>query len=118
MPPKRSYWLVKSEPDEFSYADLVAARGSTTLWDGVRNYQARNTLRDTDESFDYARAKIKLAQMMGVVFSRLADGPLGQVVANEIADNGENDPDGDDPRYDVDLDGGIFGIDIDRGDDV
>ena len=46
MPPKRSHWLVKSEPDVFSYSDLVAAPNSTTLWDGVRNYQARNMLRD------------------------------------------------------------------------
>jgi len=40
------YWLVKSEPDVFSFADLQAAPKKTTHWDGVRNYQARNTLRD------------------------------------------------------------------------
>ena len=40
------YWLVKSEPDVFSFADLQAAPKKTTCWDGVRNYQARNTLRD------------------------------------------------------------------------
>lgn len=40
------YWLVKSEPDVFSIDDLAAARKQTTYWDGVRNYQARNTLRD------------------------------------------------------------------------
>jgi predicted RNA-binding protein with PUA-like domain len=38
--------LVKSEPDVFSFADLQAAPKKTTCWDGVRNYQARNTLRD------------------------------------------------------------------------
>jgi predicted RNA-binding protein with PUA-like domain len=38
--------LVKSEPDVFSFADLQAAPKKTTHWDGVRNYQARNTLRD------------------------------------------------------------------------
>jgi predicted RNA-binding protein with PUA-like domain len=42
----RSYWLVKSEPDVFSFDDLLASPGRTTGWDGVRNYQARNTLRD------------------------------------------------------------------------
>lgn len=40
------YWLVKSEPSEFSFEALLAAPKRTTMWDGVRNYQARNTLRD------------------------------------------------------------------------
>jgi predicted RNA-binding protein with PUA-like domain len=42
----RRYWLVKSEPDTFSFADLVASPDRTTGWDGVRNYQARNFMRD------------------------------------------------------------------------
>lgn len=46
MPKRRAYWLMKSEPDVYSYADLVADKGSRTHWDGVRNYQARNTMRD------------------------------------------------------------------------
>lgn len=40
------YWLMKSEPDCFSYSDLEAAANSIAGWDGVRNYQARNFLRD------------------------------------------------------------------------
>jgi predicted RNA-binding protein with PUA-like domain len=40
------HWLVKSEPDAFSFADLVASPNGTTGWDGVRNYQARNFMRD------------------------------------------------------------------------
>ncbi|MFA3783742.1 EVE domain-containing protein [Melioribacteraceae bacterium 4301-Me] len=40
------YWLVKSEPDVFSIDDLAKARNQTTYWDGVRNYQARNFIRD------------------------------------------------------------------------
>lgn len=40
------HWLVKSEPDVFSFDDLLAAPRRTTTWDGVRNFQARNTLRD------------------------------------------------------------------------
>ncbi|HVO89262.1 MAG TPA: EVE domain-containing protein [Casimicrobiaceae bacterium] len=39
------YWLMKSEPDEFSIDDLVAAKNQTTPWFGVRNYQARNFMR-------------------------------------------------------------------------
>ena len=42
----RRYWLVKSEPDVFGFADLMAAPDQTTHWNGVRNYQARNYLRD------------------------------------------------------------------------
>jgi predicted RNA-binding protein with PUA-like domain len=38
-----AYWLVKTEPNEFSFEDLV--RDGRTVWDGVRNYQARNHLR-------------------------------------------------------------------------
>ena len=39
------YWLVKSEPESFSWEDLWKAPKRTTHWDGVRNYQARNHLR-------------------------------------------------------------------------
>ena len=44
--PNRRHWLVKSEPDVFSFDDLMAKPSRTTQWDGVRNYQARNTMRD------------------------------------------------------------------------
>jgi predicted RNA-binding protein with PUA-like domain len=40
------YWLMKSEPDTFSIDDLLASRGRRTAWSGVRNYQARNFMRD------------------------------------------------------------------------
>ncbi len=40
------YWLVKTEPSEFSWEDLKAAPGQTTPWEGVRNYQARNYMRE------------------------------------------------------------------------
>ena len=40
------YWLFKSEPSEFSIQDLAKAKRKTTFWDGVRNYQARDFLRD------------------------------------------------------------------------
>ncbi len=43
--PARQYWLVKSEPEVFSFDDLLAAPGRTTHWDGVRNFAARNHLR-------------------------------------------------------------------------
>ena len=40
------HWLMKSEPETFSIDDLARAKNGTTRWDGVRNYQARNFLRD------------------------------------------------------------------------
>ena len=40
------YWLMKSEPDELSIDDLAAMPKKTTAWFGVRNYQARNFMRD------------------------------------------------------------------------
>ena len=43
---ERRYWLVKSEPEVFSFDDLVLAPKKTTHWDGVRNFAARNFLRD------------------------------------------------------------------------
>lgn len=52
-----NYWLMKSEPDEVSIDDLAAAPGRTMAWFGVRNYQARNFLRDSmkigDQAFFY-----------------------------------------------------------------
>ena len=41
-----NHWLMKSEPNDFSIDDLRTAPGRETYWDGVRNYQARNFMRD------------------------------------------------------------------------
>ncbi len=43
---ERSDWLVKSEPNTYSFSDLQREDDGTAEWDGVRNYQARNTMRD------------------------------------------------------------------------
>lgn len=52
-----NYWLMKSEPSSFSIDDLARRPGQTEPWDGVRNYQARNMLRDgmklADQAFFY-----------------------------------------------------------------
>jgi len=42
----KRYWLMKTEPEVFSFEDLVKAPRRTTSWEGVRNYQARNFMRD------------------------------------------------------------------------
>jgi predicted RNA-binding protein with PUA-like domain len=41
-----NYWIFKSEPDEFGIDHLASQPGQTARWDGIRNYQARNNLRD------------------------------------------------------------------------
>jgi predicted RNA-binding protein with PUA-like domain len=48
----RRYWLFKTEEEVFSVDDLAHAPGQTTRWDGVRNYQARNLLRDDVKAGD------------------------------------------------------------------
>ncbi len=48
------YWLMKSEPDVFGVDDLAAAPRKTTAWWGVRNYQARNFMRDDMQRGDLA----------------------------------------------------------------
>jgi predicted RNA-binding protein with PUA-like domain len=45
-PGERRYWLVKSEPSTFSWDDLLAAKDRTTNWNGIRNFAARNFMRD------------------------------------------------------------------------
>jgi predicted RNA-binding protein with PUA-like domain len=51
------HWLMKSEPEVFGIHDLAKNPGKTTFWDGVRNYQARNFMRDEmrvgDRAFFY-----------------------------------------------------------------
>lgn len=47
------YWLLKSEPETFSVDDLARAKRRTTSWQGVRNYQARNFLRDEVAKGDF-----------------------------------------------------------------
>ncbi|HVY53610.1 MAG TPA: EVE domain-containing protein [Gammaproteobacteria bacterium] len=49
-----AYWLFKSEPNTFSIDDLAKRPAKTSPWDGVRNYQVRNLLRDTIKPGDLA----------------------------------------------------------------
>ena len=48
------YWLMKTEPSTFGIDDLAGAARQTTSWEGVRNYQARNMLRDDMKAGDLA----------------------------------------------------------------
>ena len=64
-----AYWLFKTEPDAFSIDDLANRPEQTEPWDGVRNYQARNFLRDGvkrgDKVFIY-HSSCKLVGIAGV----------------------------------------------------
>jgi len=85
---ERNYWLMKSEPDVFGIHDLAASPNQTTKWEGVRNYQARNYMRDSMKPSD------------GILFYHSNAKPLGiagtAVVASEsYPDPTQFDPDSD-----------------------
>jgi predicted RNA-binding protein with PUA-like domain len=61
------YWLLKTEPESFSIEDLAAAPRRTTAWDGVRNYQARNLLRDRMRRGDQAFLYYSSCAVPGIV---------------------------------------------------
>ena len=61
------YWLMKTEPTTFSVEDLERAKRQTTGWDGVRNYQARNMLRDEMKKGDQAFLYYSSTDVPGVV---------------------------------------------------
>ncbi len=65
-----SYWLFKSEPSSYSIDDLQQEENQTTCWDGVRNYQARNFMRDDmkvgDRAFFY-HSNGKTPGIVGIV---------------------------------------------------
>ena len=49
---EKRYWLFKSEPTAYSFSHLLGEENQTAEWDGVRNYQARNSLRDEIKTGD------------------------------------------------------------------
>jgi predicted RNA-binding protein with PUA-like domain len=61
------YWLMKTEPTSFRVEDLAAAPRRTTAWDGVRNYQARNMLRDQMRRGDQAFLYYSSTAVPGIV---------------------------------------------------
>lgn len=64
---KKQYWLFKSEPTAYSIDDLAAEKDQTTFWDGVRNYQARNLLRDDIKVGDHVFFYHSNAKPMAIV---------------------------------------------------
>ncbi len=86
MPTKKRYWLFKSEPDVFSIEDLRKAPKKTTYWEGVRNYQARNILRDDIHAGDevlYYHSRVE---------------PIGVAGVAKVTKGGYPDPEQFDPK--------------------
>jgi len=84
-PRSRRYWLMKSEPSTYSFEDLWAEKGRNTPWDGVRNYQARNFMRDDMRVGD------------GVLFYHSSTNPPGVAGVAEVASKAYPDPTQFDP---------------------
>ncbi|MFL5606138.1 MAG: EVE domain-containing protein [Gemmatimonadaceae bacterium] len=84
---QRRHWLVKSEPTTFSFDDLLASPKRTTGWDGVRNYQARNHMRDGMKRGDL------------VFFYHSSTEPTAIVGVAEVAREAYPDPTALDPKH-------------------
>lgn len=76
----RRYWLMKSEPSVFSWSDLLTCPNSTTPWEGVRNYQARNYMRDDMQVGD------------GILFYHSSSDPTAIVGIARVASRAYPDP--------------------------
>ena len=86
-----NYWLMKSEPDAFSIDDLAAMPKKTEHWDGVRNYQARNMMRDQMKKGDLVFFYHSNCKVPGIV-------GIAQVVREGYPDHTAFDP--EDIHYD------------------
>jgi len=82
------HWLLKTEPGVFSFDDLLQAPDKTTGWNGIRNYQARNFLRDQMEEGDRV-----------LIYHSSADPPVVAGLA-EVVRRGYPDPTQFDPKDD------------------
>ncbi len=80
------YWLFKTEPESYSFGDLMNEPDRSTGWDGVRNYQARNTLRDDVKPGD------------GVLIYHSSTSEPAIVGVAEVTRGGHPDPTAFDPK--------------------
>ncbi len=85
MATSTGYWLFKTEPDAFSIDDLAAKPNQTEHWDGIRNYQARNFLRDQVKLGDQVFIYHSSCKNVGIV-------GLSEVVKEGYPDHTQFDP--------------------------
>ena len=92
-----NYWLMKSEPDAFGLEDLKSRPKQTEPWDGVRNYQARNFMRDQMEKGDQIFFYHSNCKVPGIV-------GIAKVASTSYPDPTQFDPDSKyyDPKSDPD----------------
>lgn len=90
-----NYWLFKSEPDAFSIDDLANRTNQTEHWDGIRNYQARNFLRDKVQQGDQVFIYHSSCKNVGIA-------GLAEVVKAAYPDHTQFDPESNyyDPKSD------------------
>jgi predicted RNA-binding protein with PUA-like domain len=100
------YWLMKSEPSTFGIDDLARAKRKTTSWDGVRNFQARNFMRDDMQVGDLAffyHSSCDVPGIVGVMKVVKAAHP-DQTAFDKTDDHYDPDSDPTNPRwYSVDV---------------
>ena len=87
----RHYWLLKSDADTFSWDDFWNAPNRTTHWDGVRNFQARNFMRDEMKKGDLAFFYHSGGDSPGII-------GIAEIVREGYPDHTATDP--KDPHYD------------------
>jgi len=87
-----NHWLIKSEPDAFSIDDLKNSPGKKTHWDGVRNYQARNFMRDDMRKGDLVLFYHSNCETPGIV-------GIAEVASEAYTDHTAFDP--NDHHYDA-----------------
>lgn len=101
-----SYWLMKSEPSTFGIDDLAKAKNRTTGWDGVRNFQARNYLRDGMKKGDLAFFYHSSCEVPGIagIVKVVREGYPDQTAFDASDDHYDADSKREQPRwYSVDV---------------
>ena len=95
------YWLMKTEPTTFGIEDLERAKRQTTGWDGVRNYQARNMLRDDMKKGDLAFLYYSSTDVPGIVaiMKIVKEGYPDPTAFDRKHDHYDSDSDPANPRW-------------------
>jgi predicted RNA-binding protein with PUA-like domain len=96
-----NHWLLKSEPGTFGIDDLAAQAGKTSAWDGVRNFQARNMLRDSMKKGDTAFFYHSSCEVPGIagIVRIVKDGYPDKTAFDRKHHHYDPDSKPDDPRW-------------------